>query len=137
MSGHAERLTEFGIPVDALAGFLGEQIAAVKAVEMSPQGRWLQQNEAGLRGYLEQHPDVAGTFGRMAQADTLGAVEYLAMRVERDRGGQPVRDTIPVVHQDPSGLRVAVHSVDADRTAKQDYIRRRLGSVIDEDWLRQ
>jgi hypothetical protein len=133
-------LTEFGIPVDALSGFFAEQMAAHAQAANSPAGRWLQQNEVGLRGYLEAHPDVAASVGRMAPADGLAAVEYLALRYQRDGGAPAAQGGAPPVRTngpDPfaadafTGVgQIGIHSADPERAARQNFIKRRLRESI-------
>src|SRR5262245_21027075 len=91
MSSHEERLTEFGIPVDAVKGVVLEQLGAVQAVQNSTVGRWVQQNDAQIASYLQRHPDVAGAVGRMMSADAGGAVEFLAMKMAQESGRAPAR----------------------------------------------
>src|SRR5262245_46964615 len=91
MSSHEERLTEFGIPVDAVKGVVLEQLGAVQAVQNSTVGRWVQQNDAQIASYLQRHPDVAGAVGRMMGADAGGAVEFLALKMQQEGRGAPAR----------------------------------------------
>lgn len=146
MSSNAERLVEFGVPVDAVQGLVNETLAGHAQAAASPQGQWLAKNQAALQGYLQAHPDVAGAFGRMAQADSLGAVEYLALRYERDGGAPPPAASGGTIDFGPTPWgdsryaapgQAAVHSFDRSRAEEQAYIKRRLRGIIDEGWLNQ
>ena len=138
-SNNEDRLLEFGIPTDALQGFVSEQLALHAQAAASPAGRWLQENEPGLRAYLGAHPDVAGTFGRMAQADGLGAVEFLAMRYQRDGGGGGAGGGDRPEPQGPyvGAGRVFVHATDGEKARQDAYVRARLRSVISDEFLHQ
>ena len=87
-SEHEERLTEFGIPVDAVKGVVAEQFAAAvqgaAAVQASPQGAWLTRHQRELEPYLRANPELADAVGKMSQASPLGAVDYLRLKFESE-----------------------------------------------------
>lgn len=160
-----DRLTEFGVPVDALNEFVGGAIR--KAFEpltngMQARGKIVTEHpdyaqfENDVAQFIATDPDLSTRYPRMFEADPVGAMEYAFLKFgdSRRRTAQPAGDGRignPADAQIPSSragegrrapdgsqeLQEAYEQFQKTGSSKdaQRYAKLRLRTVIKDDFL--
>jgi hypothetical protein len=141
----SDRLTEFGVPVDALNDFLQEKLGeslrqhlggvseAARLAEASP---YLRQHAASVAGMIQSNPELAQRAARVLQADPRAGIDYLESvhRASTGSGGGPLN-----VYERP--LSVEEARAEYERTGSPDaakrYAKARLHTVITDEFLNQ
>lgn len=89
-----DRLTEFGVPVDALEEYFNtrlqkafEPVLAAANARSTIVGKYPDYNkfEADVNQFLQADPELNSAVGRMAQADPAGALEYAFLKFGESR----------------------------------------------------
>ena len=87
----ADRLTEFGVPVDAVRALFAEEQAkmmkAANAIERANRDPFFAQNAPRMAEYMANDPNLAQSVSRIGAEDPDAAIDYLTMRYKRDMGG--------------------------------------------------
>ena len=163
----ADRLTEMGVPVEALdayiAGKIGEAFEPIvrgttargKVVANHPD---YVQYENDVAAFVQNDPDLSQSYPKLFQADPVGAMEFAFLKfgesrrrtvgstVSGNRDG--MRDAqIPGsqagegrrVPDDPNGVQAAFERWKQTGTSQDAaaYAKARLHGIISEDFLRQ
>ena len=89
-----DRLSEFGIPVDAMGEFVREQVGQL----LAPLARGAEARtrllgdypdylkfEVDVARHLQSDPELSETYNRMFQADPAGAMEYAFLKFGEDK----------------------------------------------------
>lgn len=162
-----DRLTEFGVPVDALQEMFDQRlqvalqpIVAAAGARNKIVGTYPDyvKFESDVNQFLQSNPELNDRVGRMAQSDPEGALEYAFLKFGEDRRGtiaqkagdqQAMTDAGIPSSRNGEGRRGEVNlNSDISKAWQKyqqtgspadarEYARARLKTVISEDFLRQ
>ena len=166
-SNPEERLTQFGVPVDALEAYVGERINrafAPIANGMQARGRIVAdhpdyvQFETDVAQFIANDADLSARYPKMFEADPAGAMEYAFLKFGDSRRrevtsssngtvGSPIDASIPGSRGGESrrapdnsqDLRTAYEKFAQTGSSKdaEAYAKLRLRSVIKDSFLNQ
>jgi hypothetical protein len=162
----ADRLTQFGVPVDALDEYVGQAIQKAFAPitnGMNARGRIVSdhpdyvQFESDVASFIGNDPELSQRYPKMFEADPVGAMEYAFLKFGDSRRreahagngivGNPVDASIPSSRagegrRAPDGrqeLQTAYERFQKSGSSRdaEAYAKLRLHSVIKDDFLNQ
>lgn len=99
-SEHRERLSEYGIPVDAVEGLVqdavekrmqrfGQELGAVQQIAADP---WMVSHAEQIANFVASDPRRSESYNRLNQADPQAALEYATGLYRASTGGRPAGD---------------------------------------------
>jgi len=119
----ADRLTEFGVPVDAVRALFQEEQAktmkAAAAIDRANRDPFFAQNAPKIAEYMQSDPQLAQSVARIGAEDPDAAIDYLTMRYKRDAGGGRQGSNADGMREWTQGTKYLLGNPPPDRQAPQ------------------
>ena len=131
----SDRLSEYGIPVDALKDFVGGMLQDLTVAQGQAQRIQADYPELGtpeFANFVAGDAALKHSLQRMSQVDAGAAIEYAALRYRQARPGQPQSQAQPERSSSPARpwASAPIHAGDSARESNNVYIQRRLRQAI-------